>query len=163
MSLHRRSSRTLAGASSGRSASAPPGIPLSSCRAPYLSVSWCGEPDIAAAWRGRSSSWNGVVQRQTRGARNPSGKRDRSGQRTRRRSYASPQRRRRRHCIVVRADETPARSPAAAVIRTRFGLSDGPVARATASIPSLGWLGGNLIVRDLAACRRCSYLDLLTK
>jgi len=48
------------------------------------------------------------------------------------------------------------RSPAAAVIRTRFGLSDGPVATATASIPSLGRLGGNLIARDLAACRRCS-------
>jgi len=64
MSLHRRSSRTLVGVSSGRGISAPPNILLSSWRrAPCVSVSWCDELDTAAAWRGRSSSRNGVVQR----------------------------------------------------------------------------------------------------
>lgn len=84
-------------------------------------------------------------------------------------SRASSQRRRRRHCTVLvvscswlvrAARKPPVRplSPAAAVIRTRFGLSDGPVATATASIPSLGRLG----VRRQPHRERdrgCSYLE----
>lgn len=74
---------------------------------------------------------------------------------------SSQRRRRRRHCIAARGANP--RSPAAAVIRARFGLSDGPVVKATASIPSAV---SNFITRFSSVSQtflpgvpdRCNYL-----